>query len=181
MKCIKCTEENINKANYCKKCAYKFSKKEQEIARKHTFVGKLELLEKVYNVCKLKIITDHILFKILSVLFVLSVGIYVLLNDGIDLKLLNSKEYEIQYNTKNEEYYLISEKDKIPLNLYVPNRVENIEIKHYSKDGKMLEKNKYVKGDDIILEAYSEDYYILKVNYLHDSSEKIKIYVFQKE
>lgn len=181
MKCIKCTEENINKANYCKKCAYKFSKKEQEIARKHTFVGKLELIEKIYNVCKLKIITDHILFKIFSILFVLGVGIYIWINDGINLKLLNSKNYEIHYNTNEEEFYLISEKDKIPLNLYIPNRVENIEIKHYSKDGEMLEKNKYDKDDDIVLEAHSEDYYVLKVNYLHNTVEKLKIYVFEKE
>lgn len=181
MKCIKCTEENINKANYCKKCAYKFSKKEQEIARSHTLVGKLELLETAYNVCKFKIITDHILFKIFSILFVLGVGIYIWINNGIDLKLLNSEEYEVQYNIKEEEYYLISEKDKVPLNLYVPNRVENIDIKHYSKDKELIEKLEYDKDDDIILEAHSEDYYILKVNYLHNKSTKLKIYVFEEE
>lgn len=179
MKCIKCTEENINKANYCKKCAYKFSKKEQEIARSNTFVGKLELLEKAYNVCKLKIITDHILFKIFSILFVLGIGIYIWINNGIDLKLLNSKEYEIQYNIKDEEYYLISTKEKIPLNLYVPNRVENILIIHYSKDNKVLEKLKYNKDDEIILQAHSEDYYVLRVNYLHNKYNQFKLYVFE--
>ena len=181
MKCIKCTEKNINKANYCKKCAYKFSKKEQEIARQHTSVGKLELIEKIYNVCKLKIITDHILFKIFSILFVLGVGIYVLIQDGIDLKLLNSKNYEIQYNTKQDEFYLISDEEKVPLNPYVPNRVENIEISHYSKEDELVEKIEYNKKDKIVLEAHTEDYYILNVNYLHASNEKIKIYVFEKE
>lgn len=181
MKCIKCREVNINKANYCKKCAYKFSKEEQKIARSNTFVGKLELLEKAYSVCKLKIITDHILFKIFSIIFILSIGIYIWINNGIDLKLLNSEEYKVQYNIKEEEYYLISEKDKISLNLYIPNRVENIEINHYSKDKKIIEKLEYNKDGDIILEAHSEDYYILKVNYLHNKSTKLKIYVFEEE
>lgn len=37
------------------------------------------------------------------------------------------------------------------------------------------------KKDKIVLEAHTEDYYILNVNYLHNSNEKIKIYVFEKE
>ena len=60
-------------------------------------------------------------------------------------------------------------------------RVENIEISHYSKEDELVEKLEYNKKDKIVLEAHTEDYYILNVNYMHNSNEKIKIYVFEKE
>lgn len=180
MKCIKCTEKNINKANYCKKCAYKFSKKEQEIARKHTIIGKLDLLEKAYKTCNLQIITDHILFKIFSLLIVLALGINIWINYGLSLKLLNSDEYQIQYNTKLDEYYLISEKHKVPLNLYVPNRVKNIVVRHYS-GGQIINRKTYKKEQEIILNATSDDYYTLQINYLYGDKDNYKIYVYEEE
>ncbi len=181
MRCRKCKDSNITQANYCKKCGNKYTTQEQTKARKKTFVGHLEEFEKIYNILNLDFITGHILFKIATLIVILSIGIFIWINDGINVKLLNSNEYTIQYNKKEHEYYLISNKEKVGLNLYVPNRTENIEIKHYNKNNKIVEKKKYKKISNIILEAHTSDYYVLKVNYIENKTEKIKIYVYNEE
>ena len=74
---------------------------------------------------------------------------------------------------KIDEFYLISDEEKVPLKLYVPNRVENIEISHYLKENELVEKTEYNKKEKIVLETHTEDYYILNVNYLHNSNKNI--------
>ena len=180
MKCVKCKTKNIIKASFCKKCGYKFSDLEKKTARKKTLIGKIEFLEKLYNKFSLKFITDHILFKILTLLIVLIIGIYFWVKNGLDLKLLNSDYYEVQYNINLNEYYLITEKNETPLNLYIPNRIEDINIIHYDKANNVIEQIEYNKKEDIILEAYSEDYYVLEALYKNDKKQKIKIFVLQK-
>lgn len=129
MKCIKCKGINIISANYCKFCGYHFSEKEQKEAKNKTIVGKLEMLEKAYNVCTLKVITDHIVFKIISLLVVIILGIFFLVNNGAKVKILESDNYKMQYNTKEDEYYLLANEEQTTLDLYVPNRVQNIVVK----------------------------------------------------
>lgn len=180
MRCIKCKTVNINKANYCKKCAYHFSEAEQKAARSKTLIGKIEKIEKLKSICDLSIITGHILFKIGSISIVFIIGIYFWINNGINLKLLNSNHYKIYYNTNEKEYYLMTESNKIPLDLYIPNRTENIVITHYDENNNIIESKKYKKEEDIILETKQKEYYVLTANYSHDEKEKFKLYVLKK-
>ena len=181
MKCIKCKTVNINKANYCKKCAYHFSEAEQKAARSKTLIGKIEKIEKLKSICDLSIITGHILFKIGSILLVLVIGIYFWITNGINLKILNSDNYEIQYNTVEQEYYLMTKENKIPLDLYVPNRTKDIVIIHYDENNNVIESKKYDKDEDIILETKQKEYYILTSNYLHNKKEAFKFYVLKNK
>jgi len=181
MKCIKCGTKNITKANYCKHCAYKFSKEEQKAARRKTFIGKIEILENAYKVCTLKKFTGHILFKIASLLIVLFIGISYWIKDGLDLKFLDSDDYSIEYNTLEKEYYLMTANDKVLLNLYIPNRTEKIMIMHYDENDNKLEEKKYAPKDEIILETKEKEYYVLNINYLHNDKDSFKLYVLQEK
>lgn len=181
MKCIKCRTKNINKANYCKKCAYKFSEVEQKAARKKTVVGKIEWLEKAYNTCTLKIITDHIIFKIICLLGILFTGISFWINNGINLKILDSDNYNISYNVNEKEYYLITSNDKVLLNLYVPNRTKKIIITHYDENNNIIEEETYTPKEEIILETKEKEYYILNVHYLHNNKDSFRFYVLKSE
>ncbi len=181
MKCIKCRTKNITKAKYCKKCAYEFSKEEQKAARKKTLIGKIEWLEKAYEVCTLKVITDHIIFKVISILIIMGVGMYIWINHGIDLRLLNSKDYSIQYNINEEEYYLMTDNDKVLLNLYIPNRTEEITIVHYDEEDNIIEEKKYKPKEEIILETKEKEYYVLNVEYLYDNEDSFKFYVLKEK
>ena len=182
MKCIKCRTNNINKANFCKNCAYKFSKEEQKIAKRKTFIGKIEMIEDIYNVGSLKVITDHILFKIAMIIFVLGIGVYFLITNGVDFKLLESDNYKIQYNEKKLEYYLISKKDEIPLDLYVPEKCKQITVKHYDMNNNIISENNYEKSDNILLEVNSnKDYYIIQSKYENNNIDQIKLYIYLEE
>jgi len=181
MKCSKCKTKNITKANYCKKCGNKFTKKEQEKAKRKTLIGKVEFLEDLYSKCTLKIITGHIVFKICSILIILGIGISIWINKGLDLKLLNSEDYEILYNKTEKEYYLITTNEKVLLNLYVPNRTKEIKISHYDSNANLLEDKSYKPDAEIILETKETEYYILDVKYLHDDRYSFKFYVLSSK
>lgn len=180
MKCIKCRQENINSANYCKKCGYHFSKSEQKIAKSHTLVGKLENIEQAYKVCSLKIITDNIIFKIVSLLIIIALGIFFVMQNGTIVKIKDSKEYNIQYNTKLDEYYLLVNQDETNLNLYIPNKTESFNIKLMDLDNNLIEEDNYKDTDNITLNINGiDDYYLLESFYSDKESSVLKLYVYR--
>lgn len=181
LKCIKCETENIRAASFCKNCGYEFTDKEKEVVKKWGIVWFLEKFDKAKSVWNLGFITDHILFKIGSIVLVLAIGIYFWITNGINIKLKESSEYNIQYNEKNKEYYLLTEKEQTELNLYIPNRAKEISIKHMDQNGKELDKKDYKQSDKIILNNNGEeDYYLIEAMYDKNNLDQIKLYVFRK-
>lgn len=179
MKCIKCQSKNINKANYCKNCGYHFSKAEQEAAKKRTLVGKIERLEKIYKTCTLQVITGNIIFKILSLLIVLFIGIYFLFHYGNKVTILENANYHIQYNTKSNEYYLLVKDDETNLDLFIPNKIDSLEIKLLDENNQELEHQTYQKDSEIKLKTnYEGSYYLLNTfnNDKLDNTLKIVVY-----
>ena len=49
------------------------------------------------------------------------------------------------------------------LNVYVPNDVEKMDLRHYDEKGNILDEKELSTQDDIVLEAADEDYYVLNV------------------
>ena len=182
MKCKKCKTKNIIKASYCKNCKEEFTEKEQEKAYKKTIYYYLEKIEEWYNHLTLSTITDHILFKIGSLLIVLGIGLYYFFTFGINTSILKSNSYEVYYNKKRDEYYLATnKKDKIKLNLYIPNRVKKLEIKHYDISNKLIDTIKQKKKDKIVLKNNKDDYYVIISKYGNKKTTKIKLLVYNKE
>lgn len=180
MKCIKCRTVNINKANYCKNCGYHFSKKEQEAAKKWSFVWFLEKIDKVKSLWKFSFITDHILFKIASVAIVLGIGIYSCFANGTHLKILKTDEYQLQYNKDLKEYYLLTDNDQTKLNIYIPNQISEISIQQVASNDQIISEATYKKEQDIILVNTEEtDYYLIKVK--DSPKENLKIYIYRKD
>lgn len=184
MKCQKCGKENIKKANYCKFCGKEFSQKEKDAAKNKGFVAKLRKFDKWYEVCTLKVITDHILVKILIILLILFPGIYSLFKNGSHLKILDTNKYNITYNNKDQEYYIYLEQNTakdVPLSLFVPNKIKKLQINYYNSENKVLEKDKINIDKEIILKANSteDNYYIISAT--NNQKEKLKIYVYNGE
>jgi hypothetical protein len=181
MKCPKCNTKNIVKASFCKECKYEFTEEEQEKAYKKTIFGKLETIETWYNHLTLSTITDHIAFKILMLLIVLAGGLYYYFTRGIDTNILESESYTVYYNKKNDEYYLIVDDniEEISLNMYIPNRVMELDIEHYNLNNELIDKGIFEEEKGIKLQAYKSDYYILKSRY-ELKTEKLKVYVYPK-
>lgn len=182
MKCHKCKSENVLKANYCQECGEKFTEKEKEEAYNKTFFGKIDSIKKIKDIATLNAITSNIIFKIASLLVVLGIGLYFLFTMGINTKILNSKDYEIFYNKKNTEYYLIVDdnKDSIELNLYRPNRTKEMTIYTYDLNNKEKTKTAVSKDDKITLNTYKEDYHVIESKYSNKKKDNLKVYVYHK-
>lgn len=182
MKCSKCAEENIIKANYCQKCGNKFSDKEKEKAYNKTVYGKYDLFKKWYSRLSLEAFTSHIIFKIASLVIILAVGIYTLLTIGINTKILNSDDYEIFYNEKEAVYYLLVDDklDEVNVYLYKPNRLSNLNIVHYDNDDNVLDEVNYEDNKEIILKTYNDDYYVLESKYSNNKMENLKVIVYKE-
>lgn len=182
LKCIKCKTDNIRAANFCSNCGNKFIEKEKEVVKKWGIVWILEKIDQLKSAWNFGFITDHIAFKIGSIILVLGIGVYFWLTNGINLKLQESKEYNIQYNKKASEYYLLTEKEQTELNVYVPNRTKKLSIKHIGQDGVELDKKVYQQNDKIILNNNGEnDYYLIEAEYGKNNQDKIKLYIFRKK
>lgn len=180
MKCIKCQSKNINKANYCKNCGYHFSKEEQEAAKKRTLVGKIERLEKIYKTCTLQLITGNIIFKIVSLLLVLFIGIYFLFHYDNKVTILENANYQIQYNTKLDEYYLLVKDDETNLNLFIPNKIDNLEVKLLDEKNQELEHQTYQKDAKIKLKTNDNGSYYLLNTFSNDKvNDTLKMVVYR--
>lgn len=180
MKCGKCKSVNVHNANYCKKCAYHFTKADQETAEKKTFVGFLKKVEKIKSYIDLSFITDELWFRIVSIVIVLGVGIYSFVTCGINLMIEESDEYTAQYNDELNEHYLYATDSKTELNLYVPDRAKKLIVKHYDSKDKMINEKDYKTTDSITLDSSSDgDYYIVEAEYNKSNYDRVKLFIFQ--
>ena len=182
MKCHKCKKENILKANFCQKCGEKFTEKEKKEAYNKTIFGKLDTLKKIKDIVTLDFITGNIIFKITSLIIVLGIGLYFLFTTGINTKILNSKDYQIFYNKKSNEYYLLvnDDKDSIELALYRPNRTKEMTVYTYDIGDNEKTKKTVSKDDKITLNTYQDDYHIIKSKYSNKKQENLKVFVYHK-
>lgn len=181
MKCSKCGFENIVRASYCNKCGEKFKEEERKKAYKKTIFGKIETLENVKAIVTLEKITGNIVFKIISLLIVLGIGLYFLFSMGINTKLLESKDYELFYNKVDDEYYLVVDDiaSSVNVSLYRPNRVQEITVNHYDINGNLLEEKVIEKDQTINLEPFKDDYYVIKSEYSSKNEESLKVIVYK--
>lgn len=183
MKCIKCLTKNINQANYCKKCGYKFSDKEREAASRWTLVWCIKKAEKIKEICSgnfnaFGFITDTIAYKVISLLVVLAIGIYFAVANGLDVKIKESDNYKLQFNKEANEYYILVKEMTTLLDVYLPNDVENLTLTNYDYKDNVIIENVYNPNDEIVLKADSRDYYVLKAKQGKKESEfKMLVYL----
>ncbi len=180
MKCIDCKTKNINDANYCIKCCHKFTEEEQKKAKKKTIVGIIESIENAYSICTLKVITDHILYKILSILLLLGLGLNIVINNGNSIRIEHNDAYEISYNELKKEYYLKVKEEETNIELYVPNKVKKLTLKHWNKDNKLIEEKEYNDNNSVKASPNKEDdYYTIEAFYNENATEEIVVYLYQ--
>lgn len=185
MNCKDCGKRNIKKALYCKYCGYKFSPQDREMAASEGLVALIKNVKKWYNAWTLKTITDSIFFKIVLLIIFIGVSIYNFgkMNGSYNIKILNSDDYEISYNKVNKEYYLVINKIdddalSVKVNLYIPNRVNNLHLILYGEDGSIIEQEEISSSSDVILTANtsSDNYYIIQDG--SDEDNYLKIFVY---
>ncbi len=180
MKCKKCKKRNRSDANYCMKCGYKFTKEEKEDAKEIYIPA---ILKKTYDYITLKVITENPVFRVLYVLVVLCIGIYMLISMGSSLRILESDLYEVNYNEKNNTFYVFVSNDKdinkISTLMYVPNKIDSIDLSYYKEDGTLLSQEKDIDREkvNLLVNNNSNNYYTITGN----NKDEIKVYVYYSE
>ncbi len=182
MKCIKCKTDNVHNANFCMKCAYEFSEKEQFAAEKWTVVGILKRIDNLKEKLSFGWLLDHWAFKIGTTVGVLALGIGFIFTNGSEFKIVESDSYTGKYNEKLDEYYLYSKNEETNLNLYIPRKIDGLVIKHYDDNHKILSDIEYESVDDIVLDTNGcNDYYTLEAKYNENDKELIKLFIYHVE
>lgn len=182
MKCSKCKKNNIIKAQYCKFCGKKFSEEEQKTAYQKTIFYKLEYAKDLYDKLTLSNITSHWLFRTIVLLVILSFGLYKVFINGNVMNIKESDLYQLIYNNKDKEYYLIvaDNTQNVAVNLYIPNKTEKIITNHYDQNGDLIKKKSYDVFDDLLVDVCDDDYYIIKAVYSNHKSTEIKMIVYNE-
>lgn len=185
MKCTKCNKNNIKKANYCKYCGNKFSEKEKKEAKSKGIIANIRKFESWYNKLTLKCITDSTIFKVLLLILIIFLGVLNLTRGNVTFHILESDKYEIKYNEVKNEYYIILNNNgdldnygKVSLDLYIPNKVNNINVIKYNEKDEEINNTLYSVKDEISVYANTieNEYYILKTDV--NRSNEIKVYIY---
>lgn len=180
MKCKKCKKKNRSDANYCIKCGKKFTKEEKDQAEKLYLPT---ILKKIYDILTLSFITDNLIVRGFYILFILGLGIYMLFSMGSHLRILNNENYEVNYNKNKNTYYIFIDKEKnlntINAMMYVPNKIDKINLNYYDSKGKLIKKKKNIKKNyiNLIINKKENNYYKITGN----NKEEIKVYVYYSE
>ncbi len=131
MICEKCNSKLGYGDKFCNTCGEKIPASLYEDDYKDTAWGKFDNLSNKWDTFFLKKIFDSWVFKTLVVLAVLAVGLLEVYTDIINIKLLDSEAYKIEYNQNTDEYYVRTEQQSVDLLLYIPKHADRICSREY--------------------------------------------------
>lgn len=178
MKCSQCKTENVIHANYCKNCGHPFFEKDREETLSKTIYGTLDKIETWWSNLQLKFITDHIIFRVFVILVILVYGLFMLKQNGAEFRIADSEQYRIQYNTVDNEYYLLTEYNEIGLNLYIPFQMDQLVVEVLYND-QVLRTNTFTDINEVILESDSLYQYHLIAS-CDNEKEELYMYVVKE-
>lgn len=174
MKCKRCKKRNSYKANYCFRCGREFRKLEKEEAINTGFVAFLKKVREGYDTITLSHITGTWQFRLISILIVLAIGIWGIVQNGTHLKILKSDNYSFQYNDIEDEYYIYTKEDTTKLNIYSMGSKDNIKVRYFNNDELLFEEEFTDFADLVLSSSYNDDFYI--IDYKKDS---LKVYIYK--
>ncbi len=183
MKCKNCNTENILKANFCKNCGRQFTQQEKEQAKKMSSVEILKKAEdvkekvgKVESFLTLSFITDNIYVRLALIIVPFIIAMVMGKGTGGNgIRIAESEDYSVYYNTVTDEYFLDVDRDQIDLKLYVPNSTDEIHITFISSEGYKDTTYTYGVDDAISINARSNGHYSVEA-FSGQESENLTLY-----
>ena len=172
MICKKCNKENILDAKYCIKCGNEFSKKERRNARRFTFVGLLETIDSIENLKCFAIITKNKIVRIVVLVVIIFIGAINIFINGYNMKLNKNDNYSIMHY--KDMYYIVVDKEKTAVDLYIPNRIDYLEVELID-DENSTNKKKIGKNEALELSSNDEKSYYIINGIGTNSKDSIKV------
>ena len=164
MKCKNCKTENILKADYCKACGSPFTQEEKDKAYNRTLFGIIDKIGDLKSYITLDFITGNRWFKIVSLIGLILYSFLVLKINGNQLRILDSRDYDIEYNKTTKEYYLITDEKQIGLELYIPEKAENIQVVTVDSNDKVVNTASYKTTDQVTITYSTDKHYIVQTD-----------------
>lgn len=184
MKCPRCSKKNLNKANYCLKCGYKFKAKDKENIKENFFVTIMNKISDFKDFITGDWLKNNNYVRVFSILFVLAIGLYMVLTMGYKLRLLNNEAYDVKYNEQLDTYYILIDGDQteetkeVDAAFYVPNRISKLDLTYFDENDEVISEETHEKEDryQLTVNTTENNYYILSNH--DDPKERLKIYVY---
>lgn len=162
MKCKNCKTENILKADFCKGCGHQFTEKEKQKAYNRTLFGIIDKISSIKSYITFDFITGNRWFKVISLVGLILYGLLVLKINDTQLRILDSRDYDIEYNRTTKEYYLVTDENQIGLKLYIPEKAEKINLITVDKNDKQLDNTEYHTDEQVTVSYDSNRHYIIQ-------------------
>ena len=162
MKCKNCKTENIMKADYCKACGHQFTEKEKKKSYNRTVFGLVDNILNLKSYITFDFITGNRWFKVISLVGLILYSLLVLKVNDSKLRILDSGDYDIEYNKTTKEYYLVTEETNIGLELYVPEKSKEINLITVDKNDKQLNSTVYKNDQQVTVSYISDSHYIIQ-------------------
>lgn len=184
MTCEKCNSPLNYGESYCNTCGEKASKSIYEDRYNHSLWGKLDKAKDVYDTLFLKKITDSIICKIIVLLALLAFVVFKILTNSFSISFAESKDYTVQYNKVRDEYYILTKKDEVYLNLNIPKMTESVKLAEYTDETQTGEKiiltEQFIK-DGISVKKGAFDYLLIEAVSKDKSLDNVKVLVGDRE
>ncbi|MBR6231236.1 MAG: hypothetical protein IKR00_04795, partial [Lachnospiraceae bacterium] len=137
---------------------------------------KIEKAEKIQSIVDGSIITGSTWFRVIVIAVIAIVGLWGFFKNGSNFRVAESDRYEVQYNTEEKEYYLLTEYDSINVALYVPKNTETLELTAVNAvTDEVLEKKTYSMGEGIALYPDSTVKYLVSTG-----KQELTMYALRK-
>lgn len=180
MRCVKCGQDNLLQANYCCKCGCAFTEEEKQAAYDKTIYGILDKIEDLWATIKLDKITGNLVFRIAVLVLIAVVGIASSGRTGTDFAVLDGKTYDVQYNQRSGEYYILSPEQVVQAELYIPGEPESLTLNCLDVADTVVESMTYSLDEGIALDISDRVHYQLVANYA-DHTDTIVIFTYLTE
>lgn len=175
MKCNNCKTENIMKADYCKACGHQFTEKEKKKAYNRTVFGIIDNVLNLKSYITFDFITGNRWFKVASLLFLILYSVLVLKLNGSQIRILDSRDYDVEYNKTTKEYFLVTDEKQIGLNLYVPEKTDKVNLITVDSNDKLINEKEYSIDENIMLLYNDKEHYIIQ-----SGRQELELYVIME-
>lgn len=128
MKCEKCNYELNYGAKFCNNCGEKVPKDAYKEIYDKTVWGYADKFLNWYDTLFLKKITDNIIFKIALLIVILAIGLFNTYSAYSNIRLLKSESYDIEYDKKLGIYYILTQKEQVSIQMYIPKSADTVVV-----------------------------------------------------
>lgn len=181
MRCLHCSAENPLIAHYCGNCGHSFTEEERKKAYSRTIYGKVDRAREIKGYLTLDFITGSRWFKALTLVAIITLGIWLRMSGQNALRLESGDGYRIEYLKETDTYYLIAQADAVDLRLVVPGGTSSLTVEKLDSDDALLSSQNVDVDEGVSLAVSGNSHYALEACRGKKTTDSLTVYVYREE